>query len=172
MNKMSNIVRKDDEYETPLYAVKVIEPYLKPGSTIWCPFDKDHSNYVQYLREREYNVINSHIEYGQDFFTTPIPKGIDYIISNPPYSKKDDIYKRLFEIGIPWAMLVNLQGFCDSSKRAKLFQEHNIEVMYIYPRVCYIKDGIQTTSNIFQSGYVCSGILPKQLMIEILEKQK
>ena len=47
MNKMSNIVRKDDEYETPLYAVKVIESYLKPGSTIWCPFDKEWSAYVQ-----------------------------------------------------------------------------------------------------------------------------
>lgn len=170
MNTIYPNMKKDDEYETPLAAVKIIEPYLNRHSKIWCPFDKDHSNFVAYLREREHEVINSHIEYGQDFFTIDVPEGIDYIISNPPYSKKDQVYKRLFEIGKPFAMLVNLQGFADSSKRANLFNEYGIQVMYIYPRICYIKDGIQTTSNIFQSGYVCKDILPKDLMIHIMEK--
>ena len=168
MNKMKNI-RKDDEYETPICAVKIIEPYLKPKSVIWCPFDKNHSSFVSYFKEKGHEVINSHIEYGQDFFSYPVPE-CDYIISNPPYSKKDDIYKRLFEIGKPWAMLVNLQGFCDGSKRARLFRENGVEVIYIYPRICYIKDGVQTTSNIFQSGYVCHGVLPEKLMIDIMEK--
>lgn len=171
MNTIYPNMRKDDEYETPLYAVKIIEPYLKPHSKIWCPFDKDHSNFVTYLREREHDVVNSHIEYGQDFFTMSIPENIDYIISNPPYSKKDEVYARLFEINKPWAMLVNLQSFCDSKKRAALFAKYGIEVMYVYPRIKYIKDGIQTKVNIFQSGYVCHNILPQQLQIEIIQEE-
>lgn len=167
MNKMKKI-RVDDEYETPLQAVTFIEPYLNPNSKIWAPFDKDHSNFVLYLKEKGHHVINTHIEYGQDFFNCAVPE-CDYIISNPPYSKKDKVYKRLFEIGKPFAMLVNLQGFCDSKVRSSLFIQHDIEVMYIYPRICYIKDGIQTKSNIFQSGYVCSGILPEKLIIKIGE---
>ena len=168
MNKMKNI-RKDDEYETPLSAVKVIEPYLKRQSIIWCPFDKEHSNFVNYFLDMGHEVIYGHIETGQDFFTCQVPEDADYIISNPPYSKKDEVYKRLYEIGKPFAMLVNLQGFCDSKKRASLFAEYGVQVMYVYPRIKYIKDGVQTTGNIFQSGYVCKDILPKDLMIHIEE---
>ena len=168
MNKMKNI-RKNDEYETPLSAVKVIEPYLKRQSIIWCPFDKEHSNFVNYFLDMGHEVIYGHIETGQDFFTCQVPEDADYIISNPPYSKKDEVYKRLYEIGKPFAMLVNLQGFCDSKKRASLFAEYGVQVMYVYPRIKYIKDGVQTTGNIFQSGYVCKDILPKDLMIHIEE---
>lgn len=167
MNKMLNIMRKNDEYETPLSAVKVIEPYLKRQSTIWCPFDKEYSNFVNYFWEMGHEVVYGHIETGQDFFTCQVPEDINYIISNPPYSKKDEVYKRLYEIGKPFAMLVNLQGFCDSKKRAALFAKYGVQVMYIYPRIKYIKDGVQTTGNIFQSGYVCKDILPKDLIIFI-----
>lgn len=31
----------------------------------------------------------------------------DYIISNPPYSLKGEVLKQLYEIGKPFAMLVN-----------------------------------------------------------------
>ena len=99
-----------------------------------------------------------------------VPEDIDYIISNPPYSRKDEVYKRLFEIGKPWAMLVNLQGLCDSKKRAALFAEYSIEVMYVYPRIKYIKDSVQTKVNIFQSGYVCHNVLPSQLQIKIIQE--
>lgn len=34
---------KNDEYYTPDYAVKPIIQFLKEGSKIWCPFDKDDS---------------------------------------------------------------------------------------------------------------------------------
>lgn len=171
MNKMLNITRQNDEYETPLEAVKIIEPYLKRKSIIWCPFDKKYSNFVSYFQQMNHKVIYGHIETGQDFFTCKIPDNIDYIISNPPYSKKDEIYEELYKIGLPFAMLVNLQGFCDSKKRAALFSKYGVQVMYIYPRIRYIKNGIQTSGNIFQSGYVCKDILPKDLMICFEDQQ-
>ena len=34
----------------------------------------------------------------------------DYIISNPPYSKKGEVLERLFSLGIPFAMLVGVAG--------------------------------------------------------------
>lgn len=169
MNTIYQNMRKDDEYETPLYAVKIIEPYLKRQSTIWCPFDKEHSNFVNYFYDMGHEVIYGHIETGQDFFTCQVPEDVDYIISNPPYSKKNEVYKRLYEIGKPFAMLVNLQGLCDSKKRASLFAKYGVQVMYVYPRIKYIKNGVQMTGNIFQSGYVCKDILPKNLMIHIEE---
>lgn len=74
-NKMKNI-RKDDEYETPEYAVKIIEKYLKRNSKIWCPFDKDDSNFVKVLRQSGHDVVNSHIEYGQDFLRQKLKQNL------------------------------------------------------------------------------------------------
>lgn len=41
--------KESDETYTPDYAVKPLLKYLKPNSTIWCPFDKEDSEYVRVL---------------------------------------------------------------------------------------------------------------------------
>ena len=152
--------KKDDEYNTPECAVVVIEKYLKRNSKIWCPFDKDDSNFVKYFKKMGHNVVNTHIEYGQDFFKCNVKTNFDYIISNPPFSVKTQVFEKLIEIGIPFAMLINLVGICDNKKRFKLFSEaNNFNILYIYPRIKYIKDGVQTAGAMYQSGYVTSGIL-------------
>ena len=33
--------KESDEIYTPIYAVYPILQYIKPNSTIWCPFDKE-----------------------------------------------------------------------------------------------------------------------------------
>lgn len=38
--QLDSITIKDDEWYTPREAVEPIIKYLKPNSTIWCPFDK------------------------------------------------------------------------------------------------------------------------------------
>ena len=60
----------NDEYYTPLYAVRPIFKYLKEGSTIWCPFDTEESWFVKYGKHLGYNVIHSHLNEGKDFFST------------------------------------------------------------------------------------------------------
>lgn len=41
---------KNDEFYTPYYAVKPILKYLKKGTTIWCPFDTQDSQFVKSLQ--------------------------------------------------------------------------------------------------------------------------
>ena len=79
MSQIQYKFNKNDEYYTPTYAVYPIVKYLKQGSTVWCPFDKEESNFVQVLRKEGFNVIYGHIETGQDFFKVEVPK-CDYII--------------------------------------------------------------------------------------------
>lgn len=161
---------KNDEYYTPEYAVKPIIKYLKSGSKIWCPFDTNESSFVKVLRENGFIVINSHIFYGNDFFEMDVPT-CDYIISNPPYSIKGKIFERLFEIGKPFAMLINFQGIFDNKNRFSLFKENETEMLWLSPRVNYISDKNNKISGVpFQSGYLCSKILPKQLCFEYLFK--
>jgi len=150
--------------------VQPIIKYIKSGSTIWCPFDTENSNYVKVLQNSGFQVIYGHISTGQDFFSVEVPK-CDYIISNPPYSKKGAVFNRLYEIGIPFAMLINFQGIFDNRERFELFRNHRVEMMWLSPRVNYIKQDDYSASGVpFQSGYLCSGICEHQLEYEYIHK--
>lgn len=173
MSQLQYKFNKNDEYYTPRYAIEPIIKKLKPNSTIWCPFDTQESNYVKMFKENGFNVIYGHISTGQDFFNTEVPK-CDYIISNPPYSLKGEVFKRLYEIKIPFAMLVNFQGLFDHKERFELFKNNRVELMYLSPRVNYIKpDNPNLESGVpFQSGYVCSEILQEQIEFEYISKTR
>lgn len=163
---------KNDEYFTPSYAVYPIIKYLKPNSVIWCPFDKEDSEYVKVFKKEGFKVLFGHIETGQDFFEV-VPPVCDYIISNPPYSLKGEVFNRLYEIGKPFAMLINFQGIFDHKDRFKMFKNNKAEMMWLSPRVNYIKPNENKAGGApFQSGYLCSGILPKELMFESLDRSK
>lgn len=163
---------KNDEYYTPTYAVYPIMKKIKVGSTVWCPFDTEDSNYVKILTENGFNVIHTHISDGQDFFEQKVPE-CDYIISNPPYSLKGEVFKKLYEIGKPFAMLINFQGIFDHKDRFELFKNNRVEMLWLSPRVNYIKEDSSSPSGVpFQSGYLCSGICDKQLEFEFLDKNK
>ena len=161
---------KNDEYYTPAYAVYSIIKYLKPNSTIWCPFDKEESQFVKVFKREGFKVIYGHIETGQDFFNVEVPE-CDYIISNPPYSLKGEVFKRLYEINKPFAMLINFQGIFDHKDRFEMFKNNRVEMLWLSPRVNFIKPGEYKASGVpFQSGYLCSGIFKDQLNFEFLNK--
>ena len=170
MNQARIYSNSHDEYYTPRYAVAPILKYLKPKSTIWCPFDTAESYYVKLLTEAGHTVVHTHIHHGQDFFKLNVP--CDYIISNPPYSLKTEVLERLFELGKPFAMLVGIVGIFDSKKRSELFRDKPFEVLYLSPRVAFLADydGTVLKSLPFQSGYICSGILSRQIMFEVIKK--
>ena len=168
MAQIQHSLSRNDEYYTPAYAVIPILKYLKLGATIWCPFDTEESQYVKIFSENGFHVIHGHIQTGQDFFTVSVPD-CDYIISNPPYSLKGKVIKRLYEIGKPFAMLINFQGIFDSKERFKMFSENRVEMLWLSPRISYIRgDGKPENRAPFQSGYLCSGICERQLEFEYL----
>lgn len=161
--------KKNDEYFTPPYAVYPLIGRLKAGAAVWCPFDKEESAFVKILSENGFHVIYGHIQTGQDFFHTEVPD-CDYIVSNPPYSLKSEVLKRLYEIGKPFAMLINFQGIFDSKKRFRMFKENRVEMLWLSPRVYYMTgDGRLPQRAPFQSGYLCSGVCEHQLEFEYLD---
>jgi len=169
--KLGN-VNLNDEFYTPDYAILPILKYINKDSIIWCPFDSEKSNYVKIL-SKENHVLNTHIETGVDFFKADCPSNIDYIISNPPYSLKFEVFERLFEIGKPFAMLVGVVGLFESQKRFNLFKNNNFELMYFNKRISYFKsyeDQKPSLNPPFSSVYVCHNILPKQIIFEKTNK--
>ena len=162
----------NDEYYTPQYAIDPIVKYIRPNSTIWCPFDTEQSLFKSILETAGHNVICTHINHGEDFFTTALPK-CDYIISNPPYSKKGKVLERLFELKIPFAMLVGVIGLFESKQRFDMFRDNEFEIMYFNKRISYFKDYADNRPSInppFSSVYVCHKMLPKQIVFEEITK--
>ena len=163
----------NDEFYTPAYAILPILKYLRPHSTIWCPFDTEDSNFVKLLVEAGHDVTYSHIDDGHDFFTTDVPE-VDYIISNPPYSVKGEVLAKLFQIDIPFAMLLGVVGLFESQKRFEMFRDNNFEIMYLNRRVSYFKnydDQKPSLNPPFSSVYICSSILPNQIVFEEINKK-
>ena len=159
-----------DEMYTPFYCVEPILKYIDKSMTIWCPFDKEWSAYVKLLKENGNKVIYTHIDDGKDFFKFE-PDEYDAIISNPPFSKKDRVLKRLYQLDKPFAVLLpmnSLQGIT----RYKYFK-NGIQLLAFDQRV-----GFHNVDNLekpvegtpFASAYFCRNILPKDLIIEQLKK--
>lgn len=162
----------NDEFYTPPYAVQPILKYIKPNSTVWCPFDTEDSWFVKLITTLGGQVIHSHINEGQDFFSMEAPE-CDYIISNPPYSLKGETLARLFEIGKPFAMLVGVVGLFESQKRFNMFKDNEFEIMYMNKRVAYFKDYNEQKPSLnppFSSVYICHKMLPKQIVFEEIDK--
>jgi hypothetical protein len=68
-------------------------------------------------------------------------------------------------------MLINIQGIFDQKERFELFKNNRIEMLWLYPRVNYIKENGSNPSGVpFQSGYLCCGVLEKQIVFEYLER--
>lgn len=86
--------KESDETYTPAYAVKPILKYIPKNSIVWCPFDTKESEYVRLIQENGNKVIFSHIDEGKNFFFYE-PKEYDCIISNPPFSLKDEVLKKV-----------------------------------------------------------------------------
>ena len=163
---------KNDEFYTPSYAIAPIKKYLKNNSKIWCPFDTEESLFVQELRKEGHEVLATHIANGEDFFKMEAPE-CDYIISNPPYSLKGKVFQRLFDLSIPFAMLVGVVGLFESQKRFEMFRDNNFEIMYLNKRVAYFKDYKDKKPSLnppFSSVYLCSNVLPKQIVFEEINK--
>ena len=160
-----------DEFYTPSYAIEPIAKYIKPLSVVWCPFDTEDSLYYKELTKLGHKVVCTHISNGFDFFNTNID--CDYIVSNPPYSIKGDVFARLFELSKPFAMLVGVVGLFESKKRFDMFKNNDFEIMYLSKRVSYFESYTDKKPRLnppFSSVYLTSKMLPKQVVFEEITK--
>lgn len=158
-----------DEVYTPTYAIKPILKYLNPNLKVWCPFDTEESEFVNVLSSNGNKVIYSHIDNGQDFFSYEPEEEYDIIISNPPYSTKDLVLKRLFELKKPFMVLLPIQALQGVRRFPYLV---DCQALIFDKRINFFKDfktkEIQKGIS-FGTFYLCKGVLPKDLIFEKLE---
>lgn len=168
MNKgvlTSNRTFAGDEVYTPFYAVDPLLEFIPKNKKIWCPFDEEWSAYVQTFKEKGYEVTYSHLNYNQDFFQYE-PDSWDILVSNPPYSQKDEVLKRAFSFDKPFALLLPLSTL-QGKTRFEIFN-NRIQLLGFDSRVNFLQGGEKNSP--FAVGYLCRDILPTKLELRKLVK--
>lgn len=145
---------KCDDYETPLAAWKMIAPYIPKDKVIWEPFYGSGTS-GQHLTSLGFNVLHEN----KDFFANN--EG-DLIVTNPPFSKKKEVLKRLKELDKPFALLLPA-SVLGTKMLSTLFPD--IQVVIPKGRISFVKDGEQTSSVWFASFFYCWKLnLPRDIL--------
>jgi len=153
-----------DEIFTPEYAINPLLPYLDTRGVIWdCAFGI--GKLAEHFRKKGFVVIGKDSE---DFLDTDLD--CDYIITNPPYSKKDEFLKRAFELDKPFAFLMPLTAL-EGKRRGELYKKYGIQLIIPNRRINFVMPNKQGSSW-FQTAWFCYKLnLPKDLMFVELEKK-
>ena len=162
---MKNV--KNDELYTPEYAMKPLIKYLPKDKIIWECTDYGGSNITKVLRNNGYKVVNTN-KAEIDFLQDNVDFDFDIIITNPPYSLKDEFIKKCYEYKKPFALLLPITSL-EGIERGKMFRENGIELLVFDRRCNFIYDNAKK-SNWFNTSWFCYKVLPKQLIFEELQK--
>jgi hypothetical protein len=120
----NNKRRKMDFYPTPKEVTISLLDFLQIPKTlkIWEPAC-GQNHMVNVMRDRGYEVVGTDIQDGVDFLTAELPEGVDWIITNPPFSVSQDFIERCIELHKPFALLLKSQ-YWHASKRSRLFMRY------------------------------------------------
>jgi hypothetical protein len=134
---------RSDDWQTPPHALQPLLPHLKKDWFIWeCCSGK--GNLVNALRDLDYLVYASDIKNRRDFLNMPkgklleemefVIRTCDVIVTNPPYSLKNQFLERAYALGKPFAFLMPLFTF-EGPRRQSLFERYGLEVIMIDHRI-------------------------------------
>lgn len=169
MNKIYYVSGGGDEQYTPKIGVELLLPYIQhlKDKTIWCPFDKEDSEFVKVLTENGFKVVYSHIEYKQDFFNYE-PANWDVIISNPPYTNKRAYWERCLSFNKPFCLLLPLNILSDSIINTSMKDRLNdFQLLIPTKRMRFFNklNGVVGNQPTFKASYFGVNIFQKQLIL-------
>lgn len=169
MKIIYHTINGGDEQYTPRYGVEVLLPHIQhlKDKIIWCPFDKVDSQFTKVLVENNFNVVISHIEYGQDFFYYQ-PKKWDILISNPPYKGKRAFWERCLDLKKPFALLLPLNILSDSVINTTMRErERELQLLIPSKRMRFYNNKTKETGKqpTFKAAYFGVNIFKQQIIL-------
>ena len=152
---------RSDEFGTPIKAIEILLPYLKKEWRIWeCAWGK--GSLARHLRQKGFKLCGSE---SIDFLKIPMPlEDFDCIITNPPYSMKEEFLEKCYEYGKPFALLMPLTAL-EGKKRGALYKKYGIQLIIPNKRFNFETPSGKGSGAWFQTAWFCWGLnLPKDLM--------
>lgn len=137
-----------DHVATPRYVVENVYDLIdiKSFKNIWFPFNNYDSEFKLKADELKLQYKATHIfdDLGNDFFNTEPPEECELLISNPPFSKQNEIIKRSFEL----IRQGKIKSFClllplatlETPTRAEMYQKHinKLSIIIFKKRIKFI----------------------------------
>ena len=170
---------ESNEVYTRLIEAEKLIIFLKSNNfnkdkIIWCPFDTDNSNIVIALKNKGYNVINTHKDLGQDFLTFNPTFNFDIMISNPPFSKRTKFFNKINSYNKPYIMLQPIMFFNNNSMIRELIKDSN-RYRFIFPNYSMgfiVKSGFEykekNKTTAFYSFWLCKDMfLDNKIFVDI-----
>ena len=162
MKKINNLTDAaySDEWHTTADVVNKIIELLMPKGVICCPFDTVSSQFVQ-----------QGANYGKLLFGMRdwlnVDYEYDYLMTNPPFSMKNQVIERVLKNGKPSALILPLDSL-GGVKRHRLFSEYSYPAVYVPMRRLsyYDEKGNRRTNANFHSIIALFNTNHKGLMFE------
>ena len=155
----------NDEIYTPEYAIKPLLKYIPYRCVVWECTDYGESNIAKVLRDNGFIVISTSKK-TLDFLKDTSHFHFDMIITNPPYSLKDEFLKKCYEYKKPFALLLPITAL-EGKNRHNLYRKYGIEVIILDKRINFLNN---KRSCWFNTSWFCWNICDKELNFEKLEK--
>jgi len=138
--------KKNDDWMTPKSAFEDIAHLIPKDKIIWESFYGDGAS-GKHLTELGFNVESHNI----DFFE-PTKFDYDMIVTNPPFSKKIPIFKRLAEIDKPFMILVPVSVI--TKKYLKKDFKDKIQIIIPSSRIHFLKNGQKGSGSWFDCCWI------------------
>lgn len=158
-----------DNFNTDPAALWPLLPYLNPEWCIWesaCGIER--TPLATWLRLEGFTVVASDLRQGDstgsDFLSeSPFQGVFDCIITNPPYSIKDQWIARCYELGKPFALLLPYTAM-EGIKRQALYRRHGIDLLVLPKRVKFTTPSGKQGGAWFPCAWFTWKILPERLI--------
>ena len=146
-----------DEIYTPEYALNPLLPFIAKFNVVWeCAWGE--GALATHLQKKGFDVLNEDV----DFFDFDLTNECDILITNPPYSKKDEFLKRAYELGKPFAFIMPLTTL-EGIKRGALFKKYGLQLIIPNRRINFITPN-KGASSWFATAWFTWGLnLPKDI---------
>lgn len=153
---------RPDDFQTPAWPVDVLVPYLPRGIVWECA--SGQGKLAAALEAHGIQVIPTDIKNGFDFLIHSPPVQYDCIVTNPPYSLKDEFLTRAYSLGKPFAFLIPLTSF-EGLKRQALYRKHGLQVIFLPRRVNFETPSGKGSGSWFATAWFTSGLnLPHDMI--------
>jgi hypothetical protein len=111
-----------------------------------------------YIKSQGYDCIHE----DTDFFTNDYT--YDVVVSNPPFSKRKEIFEKLKEVNKPFALIVPLQTLVNTYFKT-LFTK--VQIIIPKTRIGFIQNDVWTNRADFDSIFLTHGLnLPQDIIFE------
>ena len=152
-----------NDFQTPSHAIEPLIPFLKKEWSIWeCA--SGEGNLTKAFTKKGFIVISTDIKTDIDFLKDLPNNKFDVIITNPPFSLKQEFLQRCYNLKIPFALLLPLTTF-ETVKRQNLFKKYGLQVIFFDKRINFKTPSGKGSGSWFASAWFTYGLnLPKDLM--------